>query len=144
MVKKYNGFSSVEILLVVAIIVMLVALTYISLNPSKRQGDVNNALRKGDLLIISGAFSDYIKTEGNKIDNLGVIATCPSTTKIGTVSEGIDLGKSLVPTFAVAIPSDPLSLNTADSGYTVCSNANGKFQFNAPLSENGKVVSVIK
>lgn len=143
--KKFEGFSVLEALIVIAVIALLVAVTYLTLNPSMNISNNRNALRKTDVIQIADATRSFLNTEGRTLAELGTIATCPSTTKIGKVTEGIDLGAKLVPDFAVNMPVDPsLPADSADTGYTVCSNASGKLIFNAALSENNKTISIIK
>lgn len=142
--KKYKGFSLIEILVVVALIVILATITIVAINPAKNFRDTRNAQRSADVMQILNAVTQYTSEEGNSLSLLGTIPACPAsgpgTGVIGT--GGIDLGATLVDEYLVAIPTDPSTGTDADTGYTICQTAGGRVQIDAPDAEDGKVISV--
>lgn len=139
---KKKGFTLIEILVVVALIAILAAVTIVAINPAKNFGDTRNAQRSSDVATLLDAVTQYLATQGNSLSGLGSIPVCPTTTVIGTNTGLINLTTQLVPTYIVAIPIDP-SVGTAGStGYDICTTASNRIQISAPNAENGKTISV--
>jgi prepilin-type N-terminal cleavage/methylation domain-containing protein len=138
--KKYQGFSLIEILVVVALIIILATITLVAINPGKNFRDTRNAQRSADVTQILNAVTQYTSEEGNSVTTFGTITNCTTgSSSIGT--DGIDLAATLVDEFIVAIPVDPSSGTDAVTGYTICLTDSGRVQIDAPDAE-GKVVSV--
>ena len=139
--NKYEGFSLIEILIVVALIIILATITIIAINPGKNFQDTRNAQRSSDVTSILNAVTQYTSEEGNHIDNFGAIATCPELSSIGT--DGVNLASLLVEEYIVEIPKDPQPAGTdADTGYDICRTTTGRVEISAPNAEGGKTISV--
>lgn len=147
--KKYEGFSLIEILVVVALIIILATITIIAINPAKNFRDTRNAQRSADVMQILNAVTQFTSEEGNTVSMLGTFENCddgaspivvgdPAATPfVPSTIEG-----ELVDEFLVAIPRDPQAPSATDTGYTICVTGGGRVQVNAPLAEDGKVISV--
>lgn len=72
---KNAGFTLIELIIVIAIIALLAAATFVAVNPAKRIGDANNAQRWSDIVAIADAYVTYLA------DNSG---TNPTTTPAPT------------------------------------------------------------
>ncbi len=146
--KKLKGFSLIEILIVVALILILAAVTIVAINPPKHFADTRNAQRSSDLTQLLNAITQYTSEEGRTLASLGTITPCedvdgnPDSTPIGTGVGNIDLSTSLVEEYIIAIPMDPSGGTEADTGYTICATEGGRVQLAAPSAENGKVIVV--
>ncbi len=144
--KKYQGFSLIEILVVVALIVILATITIVAINPAKNFRDTRNAQRSADVMQILNAVTQYTSEEGHAIADLGTIPTCPETGPgtgiIGNGGGNINLAATLVDEYLVAIPQDPSDGTDADTGYTICQTAGGRVQIDAPGAEADKEISV--
>jgi len=142
--KKYEGFSLIEILVVVALIIILATITIVAINPAKNFRDTRNAQRSADVMQILNAVTQYTSEEGHTIAGFGTIPTCPvtgpGTGVIGT--GGINLASILVDEYIVAIPKDPSNGTDADTGYRICQTAGGRVQIDAPGAEADKTISV--
>lgn len=144
--KKYQGFTLIEILVVVALIAILAAITIIAINPAKNFADARNATRNADVTTILNAMSQYIADAGAfgaDASGATVIPTCPTTVEIGTTAANYDIndGGRLVPTYIVAVPFDPQGGTAGDTGYSVCQSAAGRYQVSA-VGENSATISV--
>jgi type IV pilus assembly protein PilA len=143
--KKTGGFTLIEILVVVALIAILAAITFIAINPAKNFADARNTQRQSDVREILSAITQYTGEQGHALSGLGSFPTCPSVATIGT--DNLNLATGLVPSYIVGIPKDPLTAvgggtpSAANTGYTACQTA-GRVQIDAPAAENGKVISV--
>jgi type II secretory pathway pseudopilin PulG len=143
MKKSYKGFSLIEILIVVALIIILATITIVAINPAKNFQDTRNAQRSADVSQILNAVTQYTSEEGRTVDDFTGISTCgeaPTESSIGT--DGVDLSAVLVDEFIVAIPVDPSVGTDADTGYTICRTTSGRVQIDAPNAEGDKVISV--
>ncbi|MDQ5970976.1 MAG: hypothetical protein QG603_753, partial [Patescibacteria group bacterium] len=45
MKKTFKGFTLIELIIVIAVIALLAAATFVAINPAKRVGDANNSRR---------------------------------------------------------------------------------------------------
>jgi type IV pilus assembly protein PilA len=130
--KKYEGFSLIEILVVVALIIILATITIVAINPAKNFRDTRNAQRSADIMQILNAVTQYTSEEGNVLSDLGTIANCdavapdPTSTPVGDV---LNLETILVDDYIVEIPVDP----RADDGfvYSICQTDNGRVEVSA-------------
>ncbi len=125
--KKYKGFSLIEILVVVALIVILATITIVAINPAKNFRDTRNAQRSADIMQILNAVTQYTSEQGHTLSALGVIENCEiGTTPVGDVANLEDV---LVDEYIVAIPEDP---NASDGAvYTICQTGSGRIEVSA-------------
>lgn len=117
---KNAGFTLIELIIVIAIIALLAAATFVAVNPAKRIGDASNAQRWSDVTAIADAWVTYLA------DNNGTAATTTfsndvtyaiATTTGGTHSAGnctnttteniIDLEALVSNGYIGQIPTDP-------------------------------------
>lgn len=144
--KRYEGFSLIEILVVVALIIILATITLVAINPGKNFEDARNAQRSSDVNSILNAVTHYT-TKGGALTALGTIATCedePNGTPIGTATGNADL--TLLTTeehdYIVSIPIDPKAGDAANTGYTICTIGT-RVQIAAPGAEGDRAGKII-
>lgn len=138
-IRRFKGFTLIEILVVVALIAILATVTIVAINPNKNFADTRNAERSSEVNAILSAVSQYI-AENNTLASLGTVAACPSTTSIGTA--GLNLNTTLVPDFIPSVPTDPNGGTDTVTGYTICTTGSNRVRIDAPNAENGKTISV--
>ena len=130
--KSGLGFTLLELIIVITIIALLAAATFVAVDPAKRIGQANNAQRWSDVTAILNAILTYV------VDNSGTYPGSGWTNNqlyvLGTTSEGCDvtslctatntaqasclnLASDLIPTFLATIPQDPL-LNGNSASHT--------------------------
>lgn len=141
--KRYEGFSLIEILVVVALIIILATITIVAINPGKNFKDTRNAQRSSDVNTILSAVTQYT-TDGNALP-AGVTA-CDSTEEPSIIGTGgVDLAAYLTPTgtegndYMVAVPKDPQGGTDEDTGYTICTIGT-RVQIAAPKAEGKEIV----
>jgi len=134
--RRLAGFTLIEILVVVALIAILTAITFIAINPGKNFADARDTTRATHVSQILNAVSQYLTKPGNTLITLAPNALATATAipvcttnisgdVIGTA--GIDLTAPLVTAgdYIVGIPVDPntvdpLTAGLVDSGYRIC------------------------
>jgi type IV pilus assembly protein PilA len=150
--KRYEGFSLIEILVVVALIIILATITIVAINPGKNFRDTRNAQRSSDVNAILSAVTQYT-TDGNQLPAT-VTACDPDNWKIGVeiaTKTGVENTVSLAfltegeDDYIVSIPTDP-SISDADkdagkTGYVICTIGT-RVQVAAPTAEDGKEIVV--
>jgi prepilin-type N-terminal cleavage/methylation domain-containing protein len=141
--NKLQGFTLIEVLVVIALIAVLAAITIIAINPQQNFQDARNTQRQSDVTQILNAITQYTAKQGNQLSDLGTIPNCTPgpAVAVGTGSGNLDLSTNLVPTYIVAIPKDPQVGTDANTGYTACKAAANRIQVNAPSAE-GTTISV--
>jgi prepilin-type N-terminal cleavage/methylation domain-containing protein len=146
--RKLEGFTLIEILVVVALIAILAAVTIVAINPAKNFADTRNATRSADVTQILNAATQYTSEEGHSVSGLGTIPACTDEEACIGTSEAdpacVDLGDVLVDEYIVAIPEDPTTGDAADTGYTICQTAGGRLQIDAPGAENDAEITVMR
>lgn len=142
--QNKEGFTLIEILVVVALIAILATITFIAINPAKNFRDTRNAQRSAHVQQILNAVTQYTSEQGNLLGDLGTIPACSGTpAAIGSGVGNVDLATNLVPEFIVGIPEDPStgSGDGADTGYTICEEGTGRVTISAPDAEDGATIT---
>ena len=151
-----QGFTLLEILLVIAIIAILAGIVIFAINPGRQLAQARNAQRKVDVNTILNAVYQYaLDNQGNFITNIpppeesGIscleredIEIC----KTGfTDSCGLDLsGLTQNGRYLVSIPNDPsgFAFSPNGSGYSIQRTSDNRITVCAPNAELDETVSV--
>lgn len=161
--KQAQGFTLLEVLLVVAIISILAGIVIIAINPGKNLGDTRNAQRSADVNTILNATYQYELDNNGSLPGIGsrtgAVAISSTATEIcsataSTCTGLVDLNAlSTNGKYVVSIPGDPTcpsgptggtACNANGAGYKIGLTSNGRLQVTAPQAENGKTISVTK
>lgn len=145
-----KGFTLLEILLVIAIIVILAGIIIQAINPPKQLGDTRNARRFSDVRAIADAVYQYtIDNNGalptgvtyveTEICKTGFLASCGSLIDLSPLTSNEK--------YLVSIPIDPScpeGCGVPGAGYKIKKSLSNRITVSAPLAENSVVISVIK
>ncbi|HSW90060.1 MAG TPA: type II secretion system protein [Patescibacteria group bacterium] len=104
--KKRNGFTLLELLVVISIIAILIGLSTVSFTTAQKKA--RNAKRRGDMKAVQNAFEQYNSVNGT------YNATC-DTMASGSLSAGLPLDPKNVAPLTYAY-------TCAASTYCVCAN----------------------
>jgi prepilin-type N-terminal cleavage/methylation domain-containing protein len=144
--KNQQGFTLIEVLLVVAIIAILAGVVILAVNPTKQLGDARNATREENVTTILDAVYQY------EIDNDGNLPSTITTTPTDICATGATSCTGLVDLsvltnngkYLTAMPEDPQAGTTTDTHYQISDNANGRITVTAPDAEQGVTISVTR
>jgi type IV pilus assembly protein PilA len=154
--KNSQGFTLIEILVVIGMIAILATIVIIAINPARQFAQGRNTQRVSNVDTILNAIGQRIA------DNKGVFGggtpNCPALT-VGTNyditatagANNIDLS-CLTPTYIpTALPFDPsaagalwTSATNYDTKYQVSVDANGRYTVAAPAAELGEIISTTR
>lgn len=149
-----QGFTLLEILLVVGIISILAGIVILAINPTKQLGDTRNAQRRSDVLTIINAIYQY------SLDNDGGLPAAIDVKNDNDCASdnGVDVSEleaDLVTSgdYLTGIPSDPVNEDdsTATNEYYVVERESGRITVCAPnsvgegnIAEDGAQIEVTR
>ena len=139
LIRKQEGFTLIEILVVIGLIAVLAAVVLVAINPARQFAQAHNSQRQANVQAILDATGQYIA------DNKGATPAAITITATNVSKAGIDICSLLVPTYISALPSDPTAANGGASitdcttayntEYQVSKDANGRITIAAPNTE---------
>ena len=155
--RGQQGFTLLEILLVVAAIGILAGIVILAINPVKQLGDTRNAQRRADVNTVLNAVYQYsIDNNGNLPSAISASSTM-STTSTGICTTGtatatcatlglIDLTQLTTnEKYLTALPQDPSVGGVGSStGYKIMKTANGRVTVQAPNAEQSLTITVTR
>jgi len=152
MLKNREGFTLIEILIVIGIISILAAIVIVAINPARQFFQARNAQRRSDVNTILNAVYQYaIDNNGSLPASVPTSADCSGTATNevcktgGTCTSLVDLSVLTTDeTYLVSIPLDPQGETTNGAGYHVAQSSNGRVTVCAPDAELSVTISVIR
>lgn len=159
-IKNQQGFTLIEILVVIGLIAILAAVVLVAINPARQFAQAHDSQRRSNVQTILDAIGQNIA------DNKGVFTCAGVTVPVDPTAAGtimktgagsVDLRSCLVPKYLSEIPVDP-STGIAcpdlpctgvsyDTKYTIqqATIANGsRITISAPATEIPPVISVVR
>lgn len=137
--KIEQGFTLVELILVIAIIIIIAAAIFVALNPARRIGDANDSRRWSDVNQLLNAVHQYSVDNSGTFPN-SVSWTADDTFVLGTDAAGCDSGCTnggateaaclnlsdlTTNNYIGSIPSDPVSGGAGFTDYYASRTSGG-------------------
>jgi prepilin-type N-terminal cleavage/methylation domain-containing protein len=144
-----EGFTLLEVLLVVAIIAILAGIVIIAINPGKNLGDTRNSQRSADVnTVLNGVYQYSLDNNGTLPAGITTTATEVCATGAASCTSLVDLAALTTSgKYLVSLPKDPQCATVCavnGTGYKISKDANGRLIVVAPFAEQGKTISVTK
>jgi len=128
---KKNGFTLIEILVVIAIIAILAAIVLVAVNPAKRFQDARNSQRQANVESILSAIQQ------NMVDNKGIFTCVPAVTIPTTAATAGDMTSTTggnnvdmahcISSYLAVMPVDPGNPTQAAGTWTSATNYDTKY-----------------
>ncbi len=103
----HKGFTLIELIVAIAIITILLAITLIAINPARQFAQANNTKRSSDVAAILNAIHQYMADPANAGSPPAGIDSTPRVITNSGQPNTIDLCSALVTDYLADIPIDP-------------------------------------
>lgn len=164
--KLIKGFTLIELIIVIAVIALLAAATFVAINPAKRVGDANNAKRWSDITAIADAYNAYLADNSGTNPTTtpaptagvtysiatttggdGNLAICGSSTGNNTTTaQYIDLAALVTAGYIGQVPTDPsyVATDSYNTGYYFYRESTGKMIVGSCETYNTTNIEVVR
>lgn len=152
--QEFEGFTLIELIIVIGVVAILAAITIVAINPSQNFIDSRNSSRQNEAREIQSAITQWIVDGGNlsSVTQEGngqpLIGCAYGTNDVASGSgldASVDLDTLLVDgstSYLPEIPSDPRSATGVDTGYDICNDGTGRAIVTAPDAEDSATIAV--
>ena len=139
-IKKNQGFTLIEILVVIGIIAVLATIVLIAINPARQFAQARDTQRTSNVNVILNAIGQRTADCRGTFEGVCGGITCP-TLPATTTPIDATLDACLTPTYMTAIPAEP---KAGAPGYTVAVSVGGRITIAAPGAEITTPISVTR
>lgn len=153
--KKRNGFTLTELVLIVGVLLIVGAIVYFVVNPTQKLAQSRDSRRASEVNSILDSVIHYSTDNNGKFpaaiddntdtsqiigsDKTGCDTVCPAAGETEAVC--VDLSSDLVPKYIGAIPQDPQKGTPGRTMYYINKTANGRILVGACDTELSPAIS---
>lgn len=149
--QKQNGFTLLEVLMVIGILAILAGVVLVAVNPSRQFKVARDSQRRANVQAILSAIGQNMADHTGNFVCEGVISQVPQVETGINSDTGFDLAPCVVPDYISLLPYDPSkegSYYTDETdyvtGYTIVADANGRITVSAESEVTGGTISVTR
>lgn len=150
-ISHRNGFTLIEVLLVIAMLAILAAVVIIAINPAKQFGEAQNAQRRSDVASILDAVHQYGLDNQGALPNESITSAASCDTAVddicrsGVECDGINLDVLIADEkYLRDIPTDPTASNADITGYRIFQSDYGRVGVCAPNAYGDAEIGVVR
>ncbi len=121
--RKFTGFTIVEFLVAIGIIVVLAGAIIVIINPGQRLAKARDNNRKADVQTTYGAIEQYVYQSGGTLP--GSDGFCFDEKETGVLFDAYECEIYLTPAFLEKMPRDPACGEDEKTGYLLVKNETG-------------------
>ena len=151
LIRKRNGFTLLEILIVTGIIAILAAVVLVAINPARQFAQARNTQRLAAINYLLNAIHQNIIDNQGTFDFSGCDASSiPGSSREITSASTADICGCLVPVYMASLPYDPSDgfyndCDDYDTGYSIYEDADTeRITIAAPSAELEKTIEVTR
>ena len=116
-ITKYKGFSFLELVVFVGVLVVILTVLFISINPSRQYEKALEKQRQRDIKSLLTAIEKLSVNESFILEKLNFGSGIPDkATIIGSSQDQVNICSELVPLFIETMPFDPTLINARFNG----------------------------
>jgi Tfp pilus assembly protein FimT len=143
--KRFNGFSAVEMGICFLVVIVIISVLVFVFNPGKALAEKRNSQRRGDIQKIVDDVSKYAAEHGGVLPKgIPISKECKGSEFELCKMEAKDCNGLVKVDGLATLPVDPKSDNKNGAGYNLVQNETGRITVCAPKSELNESISLSK